>query len=133
MSRAKYTCEQFEAAIPGSGGIISTIARRVGCHWEVAKKFIDVHATLKTLYESELEVNLDVAESLIITNIKIASSKQQAGIKSEKPELVDTTDAKWFVSKKGKGRGYTERQETFNLDLSQLTTNQLDRIAKGED
>jgi len=33
MTRAVYTAEQFIKAIPGSGGIISTIARRVGCGW----------------------------------------------------------------------------------------------------
>jgi hypothetical protein len=135
MSKRKYTIEQFEAAIPGSGGIMLSIARAVGCDWYTAQRFINRHPTLKAIFEAEMETNLDVAESLIISNIKIARTKQVNSINNQAPEIVDSTDAKWFVSKKGKGRGYSERteQQTFNFDMSQLTTAQLHRIANGED
>jgi hypothetical protein len=32
----KYTAEQFIKAIPGTGGIISAIARKVDCEWNTA-------------------------------------------------------------------------------------------------
>jgi len=35
-----YKASQFIAAIPGSAGIISIIARRVGCDWNTAKKYV---------------------------------------------------------------------------------------------
>lgn len=134
-TKRKYTCAQFEAAIPDSGGIMSTIAKRVGCAWTVADAFIRRHPSLLELYNAELENNLDIAESVILTNIRMAHTKQSNSIKNGAPETVDSTDAKWFVSKKGKGRGYSERteQQTFNFDMSQLTTEQLQRIANGED
>ena len=46
MANAHYTAKQFIEAIPGSGGIVSTIARRVGCNWYTAKKYIDNYPTV---------------------------------------------------------------------------------------
>ena len=39
--------------MPGTGGIISTIAERVGCAWHTAKKYIETHPTVKQAYENE--------------------------------------------------------------------------------
>ena len=47
-----YTAQQFIEAIPGTGGIISTIAARVGCNWHTAKKYIQM-PTVNQAYENE--------------------------------------------------------------------------------
>ena len=39
-----YTAAQFIAAIPGTGGIITKIAEKVGCAWHTAKKYIEAGA-----------------------------------------------------------------------------------------
>ena len=64
-----YTVAQFKAAIPGSGSIISTIAKRVGCDWYMAKRHIDASATLSRMYKDERESILDMAESVLFKNI----------------------------------------------------------------
>jgi len=48
-----FTAQQFIDAIPGTGGIISTIASRVGCEWHTAKKYIEEYPTIKQAYENE--------------------------------------------------------------------------------
>ena len=64
MTRAVYTAEQFIKAIPGSGGIISTIARRVGCGWHTARDYVDKHPSVKQAYDDECEAVLDLAEKI---------------------------------------------------------------------
>jgi len=97
LARAAYTAKQFIEVIPGSGGIISTIARRVGCDWHTAKSYIEKHATVKAAYEAECEAVLDMAESKII------------GAMNDD----DIPTAKWYLTMKGRQRGYapTERVE----------------------
>jgi hypothetical protein len=48
-----YSAQAFINAIPGTGGIISTIAERVGCAWHTAKKYIDEYPTVKQAYMNE--------------------------------------------------------------------------------
>ena len=48
-----YTAAQFIKAIPGTGGIISDIADRVGCSWNTAKKYITSYPTITDAYDEE--------------------------------------------------------------------------------
>ena len=95
MSKARYTVADFEPHIQKSGGIISTIAARVGCDWNTARKHIDNSPKLTQMYNDECESVLDMAESVLIKSI-------QAG---------DTQDAKWLLARKGKQRGYADKVE----------------------
>lgn len=88
----QYTASQFIDAIRNSGGIVSTVASRVGCDWHTAKRYIDELPTVAQAYADECEAVLDLAESKIIVSIKDG----------------DTQNAKWYLSKKGKHRGYGE-------------------------
>ena len=90
-----YTAQVFLEAIPGTGGIVSAIARKVGCDWNTAKKYIDQYPTVKAAYDAECEAMLDLAESTVLKNIKDG----------------DTADAKWYLTKKGKRRGYGDAVE----------------------
>jgi hypothetical protein len=100
-----YKASQFINAIPGTGGIITAIANRVGCSWHTAKKYIEEYATVKRAYNDELELVSDIAESVVIGNIKAAYEKQR-----KSKEVADSTDAKWYLTRKGK-RGYSEKSE----------------------
>lgn len=102
----QYLAKQFIEAIPGSAGIISTIAKRVGCDWTTARAYIDNYPTIKAAFDAERESLLDLSESVLANNIKLALKQQQEG---QAP--VDTSDAKWVLSRLGKGRGYSEKQE----------------------
>ena len=86
MGKNLYTAAQFIQAIPGSGGIISTIAKRVGCEWTTARKYINEMPTVKAAYDDECEAVNDMAESTIINSIRNG----------------DTSDAKWWISRKRK-------------------------------
>jgi hypothetical protein len=96
MSRATYTTHQFLEAIPGTGGIVTAIARKVGCAWATARKFIDTHPTVASAYQDECESILDLAEAKTISAIKDG----------------DTQMIRYYLSTKGKRRGYSEKVET---------------------
>ena len=100
-----FSRQQVLEAIKGSGGIISTVAKRLGCEWHTARTYIRRWASTRIALEAEDEGILDLAESVLLKNIQLASKLQAGG------ELVDTKDAKYVLSTKGKGRGYTERME----------------------
>jgi hypothetical protein len=93
----RYTAQQFIDVIPGTGGIITTIAARVGCAWHTAKKYIETRPTIKSAYDNECERVLDAAETVIID-----------GIVKEK----DIQTAKWYLTMKGDRRGYVPKQRT---------------------
>ena len=84
--RNGYTAAQFISAIENSGGIISTIAKRVGCTWNTAKRYIDDYATVQEAYNDECERVSDIAESVLIQSM----------------EGGDVASAKWWLSKKRK-------------------------------
>jgi hypothetical protein len=96
----KPTVKELKEAIPGSGGIISTIAKRVGCDWSTAKKYIDASPVLSQMYQNERESILDMAEGVLFKNIREG----------------DSQDAKWVLSRLGKDRGFSERQEVTGAE-----------------
>ena len=97
----QYHVTDFINAIPGSGGIISTIARRVGCAWHTAKKYCTEYATVRRAYEGECEKLKDAAESVVVKAII---------------EENDVSVAKWYLTMKAKDRGYAPRQEISGPD-----------------
>lgn len=66
----QFTAQQFIDAIPGTGGIISALARKVGCAWHTAQKYIDSYPTIKRAYEDECSGIDDLAESTVIKAIR---------------------------------------------------------------
>jgi hypothetical protein len=120
MGRQSYTVEQFLIAIPKTGGIVSTIAQRVGCSWATARKFIDTHPTVLSAYRDECESVIDMAESKLINAMN----------------NDDIDSIKWYLARKGKHRGFSERLELSGLlkliDYSKLTDEQLERLANGD-
>ena len=86
----RYPLKDFKAAIPGSAGIVSTIARKVGCDWSTARIAIDASPLLTQLWNNERESLVDMAEGVLLKSV-------QSG---------DTQDAKWVLSKMGKRRGW---------------------------
>ena len=95
MGKELFTAQQFIEAIPGTGGIITAIARKVGCAWHTAKKYIDNYATIQRAYQDECESILDLAEAKVISAIKDGDSQM----------------IRYYLSTKGKRRGYSERHE----------------------
>lgn len=113
----KFTVAQFIEAIPGTLGIISAIAARVGCDWHTAKKYIEGYTTIKQAYTDEVERITDLAETELYKAIKGG----------------DLSAVKYYLSTKGKSRGYVERQEHTGADGGSVTVRIIDEAANGND
>lgn len=93
--RARYTEDETLAAIAGSCGLVSLIARKLGCSWDTARKYVDRWKATRIAIEAEHGQTLDLAESKLFEAI-------QRG----EPWAV-----KFYLTTKGKDRGYCERHE----------------------
>lgn len=91
----KYSKNTVLEAIKGSGGIVTTVSKRLGCEWITAKRYIEKFEETKRAMLDEEETILDMAEGAVFKSI-------QEG---------NTQDAKWLLSTKGKERGFSERLE----------------------
>ncbi len=85
MGKELFTAKKFIDAIPGTGGIISTIAKKVGCQWHTAKKYIETKPTIKQAYLNEKHRVDDAAISNIFKSII---------------EDKDLSTSKWWASMK---------------------------------
>ena len=103
-------------AIKDSGGIMSTIARRLGVTWHTADSWVKQYDETKQALQDERETILDLAESTLFRNIKDGNSQ----------------DAKWLLSTMGKNRGYNERQEITGVDGGPIDVNAIIRKAEEE-
>ena len=112
-----YNAQTFIDAIPGTGGIVSAIARKVGCEWETVRAWIDKYPTVKRAYDAECEAMLDLAESTVLRNIKDG----------------DTADAKWYLTKKGKRRGYGDAVELTGAEGGPVTFRVIYERKRGTD
>jgi hypothetical protein len=82
-------------AIKGTGGIMSAIAKRLGCEWHTANTWCQKWVETQKALEDEREGILDLAENTVYQSIKDK----------------DVQTAKWLLATKGKRRGYSERHE----------------------
>jgi transposase-like protein len=87
---SKKTDNAILEAIKDSGGIMSTIARKLGVTWHTADSWIRESGELMEALKDEKETILDMAESTVLKRIKEG----------------DEQSAKWYLSKIGKLRGY---------------------------
>lgn len=65
----KYTAAQFIKAIPGTGGVISQLADKVGCDWHTAKRYIEEYVTVRQAWEAERHKITDMARHNIVQAI----------------------------------------------------------------
>jgi len=93
---SKPTRKTVLTAIKGSGGVVSTIARKLGVDWHTAKAWIEKSKATERAYADEEETILDMADSKLYEAIKSG----------------DLSAVKWIQSTKGKNRGYVQRTES---------------------
>ena len=111
----KYTNAQFLEAIKGSSGIKATIMSRLGCSRGTVDNYLNRYVTLQRAYDEEIEFVGDVAESVIIRDIRNGS--------------VETS--KWYAREKLKHRGYgtdKSKHEHTIKDVRQLSDDELRAI-----
>ena len=102
---ARKTQKAVLEAIKGSGGIMSAIARRLDVTWYTAKKYVEKWQATREALLAEMESVKDIAESTLIKSI-------QSG---------NTQDAKWYLSKKAKDRGFADRIEVEGRNETVIT------------
>ena len=61
-----YTTKKFIDAIPGTGGIISALADRVGCSWQTARKWTREYPTVVDAWDAERNKVTDKARHNIL-------------------------------------------------------------------
>lgn len=89
-----YSKKTVIKAIEGSGGLMATIAKRLNCKWDTAKKYVQKYDLWKEI-ENEKESMLDMAEGKLLQNI----------------QSNDNTAIIFYLKTQGKDRGYIESQE----------------------
>ncbi len=95
MAKRDYTTAQFIKAIKGSGGIITTIAKRIGCDWHTADNFIKAHPTVLA----------------VLNRRKGSHPGHGRGYAAQEYPGGNSADSKWYLTKRGKHRGYEESKE----------------------
>lgn len=81
--KRKYSDKQFAEAIKNSGGLITVIAKKVGCDWYTARDRINASDKLRTQWLSEKQATADLAQSKILDSIRMGN----------------TQDAKWYLAR----------------------------------
>lgn len=89
-----FTEDQVLAAISGSLAIVSRVAKNLNCDWTTADNYIKKYPAAVEAMKAEEQAVLDLCETKIIKAIN----------------LDDVGSAKWYLSKKGKDRGYGDEQ-----------------------
>ena len=129
MSIARLTVERFKKAIEGSSGIKSVICARMPCDHVTLARWLAEHKSLRRAYDDECDKMLGLAHSVVTGNIEVALDElQEDGHKGQ----VDSSDAKWYLSKKGKAHGFGDEpavQVTQNvLTLAEFNRRAEDRL-----
>ena len=110
MRQAARTLDEVLKAINQNGGIKTVIASRLGVARSTVDSYLVRWETARAAYEQEIENNKDLAESVILANIRTAAKMAQQGI------IAESGDAWKYLKFKAKERGYVERQEITGAD-----------------
>lgn len=109
-----YKAKTFIDAIPGTGGNISRIARKVGCSWWTVKRAIERYPTVYRAHRDEWEKISDKAEDNIVQVINSGGKDPETGAKLD-PDPARLSTSKWWLSRMRRDE-YTERQEITGAD-----------------
>ena len=104
MGKEMYTAQQFIAAMPQTGGVVSAIAKKIGCTWHTADKYIKSKPTVYRAWLDEKEAILDMGEMSLFKSVREG----------------DAWAVKYLLATQGKRRGYVERQEVTGADGERL-------------
>jgi transposase len=116
----RITKKKFLKALAGTGGIKQRIAERLGTSQVTVRNILRRPDWLdvRIAFEEETERLVDAAESRIVREIEHGDDA-----------AVATANARWFLSRKGKHRGYGDETKTIveggdkpiNVDVRQLS------------
>ena len=96
----KHSPQQIIKAISGTGGIKSTIAKRLGVTRWTVDNYLKRWKSVQEAYDEEREKIVDMAETKLLEKIKSG----------------DYPAIRFFLMTQAKERGYVERQEHTGAD-----------------
>lgn len=91
----KLSLPRIKECIPGTSGVLSELARRLGVSRQTVYTWINDYPEVSEAIEQERQIVLDLAESAIYRAV----------------EGGDLSAAKYLLSTRGKDRGFSTRQE----------------------
>lgn len=103
----KVSKERFLAAIPGTGGLYTVIAKKLGINRTTVSEYVKHDNELAAAVQEEIEGTLDKVESVFIN---ACLSK-------------DIQACMFYLKTKGKSRGYSERVEADIKTSEPITVN----------
>ena len=127
-----YKTQDFIDAIPGTGGNITRISKKIGCSWWTVRRAIDKHPTVNRAWTDERETINDKAEDNIV---QVITSGPTAKDPKKKPHPEKISTSKWWLSRMRKEE-YSDRQEITGADgepLVPVGSTLEDRLANLED
>lgn len=98
----KITKQKFLAALDGTGGILSSIALKLRVDRSTVYNFLNSNKDMSKYVEQEAERIIDLAEGKLVK--KITEEESWA--------------IKYYLSTKGKGRGYSVKIENVNTNIN---------------
>jgi hypothetical protein len=110
----KHTVDEIITAIKGSGGIKVNITQKLGVSRPTLDSYLTRWVSVRQAYDEECQITDDVAESVIITNIRLALQKQK-----DTREPVDSSDSKWWVERRRRDK-FSLRHEHTGADGADL-------------
>jgi len=139
MVAPRITAALLIAAIEGSHGIKSVIYGKVPCSAQTLDRWLTKSPTVLAAYETECSKMLGIAHSVVTGNILAASVKQEANKADPKKKglQVDSGDARWYLTKKGKHEGFgaedTVQTVKIGITLGDWRKRSRDRRQQVED
>jgi hypothetical protein len=100
----KFTKKQVEDAISGSGGILKKVASRLGVHRITVQRYFEKFPEFRDKLEQEKEIILDQAETKLFELFDSGN------------EFLRLKTIQFFLSRRGKNRGYGEKEEERNIE-----------------
>ena len=118
LNRNRRSEQEVIKAIPGTGGIVSTLAARLGVEWHTAKKYLSQYPIAEEAYLAECETINDRAETVVINSINSGH----------------VGNAKWWLSRKRRDKFSTKQEIEYSgdVDLRRLTDAELESIVTNE-
>ncbi len=108
--KTKRSLEDVLEAIRGSHGIKTVIAAKLRVSRPTVNGYLQRWTTARVAYEGEAKTILDLAESIIVTNLKLQSEEQKEN------NQVDTSDARWVLRMKDDSYSPKDRREITGKD-----------------
>jgi transposase-like protein len=125
-AKRAHSLDAILRAVKGSGGVVSAIAARLGVQRSTVYSYAKKWAKVNEAIEEEREGLLDMAESVLFTNIRATHQTQQEAMKAGDfaAAVMESGDARWLLQVRRKEL-YSPRHEVTGAGGGPIQTEQM--------